>query len=145
MARRQTEALTRVALVMLENLHAPHYGYQLHKAAHVSSGSLYPILRRMVEDGWATSDWETSDDGSDCRPRRCYVLTATGRTKLAEIRQAAEHDPRYSFLLARSEPHSSAFVDSPTASRQDLIRAINQGALKAEFDEAVHCDPELSV
>jgi PadR family transcriptional regulator, regulatory protein PadR len=47
---------------------------------HVQQGSLYPALQRMLRKGWIRSEWRTSDNN---RRARYYVLTATGRRRLA--------------------------------------------------------------
>jgi PadR family transcriptional regulator PadR len=84
--RKRTKAPIRVADVMLAHPKARHYGYDLSRAADVRSGSLYPILGRLIEDGWVTDEWEApakKHDGSP--PRRYYRLTSLGRRELARI------------------------------------------------------------
>lgn len=46
--------------------------------------SLYPLLYRMEQRGWVRGAWEISRNG---RRRRCYRLTASGKKKLAPLRQ----------------------------------------------------------
>jgi PadR family transcriptional regulator, regulatory protein PadR len=43
-------------------------------------GSVYPMLRRLEEDGLVRSKWTTVDG----RKRRVYTLSATGRKALGE-------------------------------------------------------------
>ena len=51
----------------------------------VSPGTLYPLLHRMEEDGYLTSD-ERTDGG---RVRRYYTATESGREALAEASEKA--------------------------------------------------------
>ena len=51
----------------------------------IGQGSLYPALYRLERQGFIASEWGTSDNN---RRARYYELTATGRTRLAEERQA---------------------------------------------------------
>lgn len=82
-----TDPLERVLRALLEDPAAPRYGYDLMKAAKLPSGTLYPMLSRLQEQGLVTSAWETpAEEGQ--RPRRYYQLTAEGvstaRLELAE-------------------------------------------------------------
>jgi PadR family transcriptional regulator, regulatory protein PadR len=45
--------------------------------------SLYPLLYRMESKGLVRGAWEVGDG----RRRRCYRLTAAGKTKLAPLRR----------------------------------------------------------
>ena len=51
----------------------------------VEEGALYPALHRLQRRGWIESDWGTSDNN---RRARFYALTAAGRARLTEERQA---------------------------------------------------------
>ena len=56
------------------------------KVADISSGTLYPLLARLTEDGWLEARWEASElPGKP--PRQLYRLTTTGRV---QARQALE-------------------------------------------------------
>ncbi|MHC4473724.1 MAG: PadR family transcriptional regulator [Planctomycetota bacterium] len=64
------------------------YGYQLGKdlAAHgleTEEGTLYPILRRLEQQGLVQSSWDT--EGS--RPRKYYKITDQGLATLAGLLQ----------------------------------------------------------
>lgn len=48
----------------------------------VGPGTLYPLLHRLEEDGYLTSE-ERTEDG---RVRKYYTATATGREALAAVR-----------------------------------------------------------
>jgi transcriptional regulator len=68
------------------------HGYQIaQKIEDLSEGmlrfelaSLYPVLYRMLKQGWVEAYWENSDAG---RKRRYYRLTAAGRQRLHPLRQ----------------------------------------------------------
>lgn len=53
------------------------YGLELLRATNLASGTLYPLLDRMVEQGWATGRWEEADNPAGPR-RRYYRLTPSG-------------------------------------------------------------------
>lgn len=76
--QRLTRATTRTLLAFLEAPRSWHYGYDLMKVAGVSSGTLYPLLARLSEDGWLESRWQESEFPGK-PPRQLYRLTATGR------------------------------------------------------------------
>jgi transcriptional regulator len=73
----------------------PRHGYDLARLIEERSGgalrfnaaSLYPLLFRMESAGWIDGKWV---EKSDSRRRRVYKLTAAGRKRLAEQRNAWE-------------------------------------------------------
>jgi DNA-binding PadR family transcriptional regulator len=76
-------------LVALAYLDTPRYGYDLVRLLakagfDIEEGTLYPILRRLEEQGTLSSTWDTG--GS--RPRKYYVLSADGRAMRDEIAAA---------------------------------------------------------
>ena len=84
--QRLTRTTTRTLLAFLDAPRAWRYGYDLMKDADLSSGTLYPLLARLADDGWLESRWEESElPGKP--PRQLYRLTATGRV---QARQALE-------------------------------------------------------
>jgi DNA-binding PadR family transcriptional regulator len=81
-----TGPLERVLRAFLADPAKPRYGYDLMKASGLPSGTLYPMLGRLEEQGLVSSAWEPT--GADGRPpRRYYQLTdeglETGRQELA--------------------------------------------------------------
>lgn len=66
----------------------PMYGYQLIQSLKKQSGdfftlkegTLYPILYRLEENGYANSQWKTIDEGK--APKKIYEITAEGRREL---------------------------------------------------------------
>src|SRR5579875_4096560 len=84
-----TAALERVLRAFLDDPAVPRYGYDLMKAAGLKSGTMYPMLDRLADDGLVTSAWETpQEDGQ--RPRKYYQLTGEGiRVARLELAQAS--------------------------------------------------------
>jgi DNA-binding PadR family transcriptional regulator len=68
-----------VALAVLGALRTPAYGYSLQQKLaerkfEVDQGTLYPLLRRLEEQGLLTSDWTVDEE----RPRKYYRLSQEG-------------------------------------------------------------------
>ena len=79
-----------------------HWGYGLSKTTGVRSGVLYPILERMLDEGWVDDGWEDRSEISARRPpRRYYVLTGDGQAELAALLAEAQKDRRFTQLLPR--------------------------------------------
>ena len=77
------------ALVLQAIVQGHRYGFEIMRAAHLPSGTVYPLLRRMEAAAMVQSEWEepltARDEGRP--PRRYYVVTAEGRAALAEARE----------------------------------------------------------
>jgi PadR family transcriptional regulator, regulatory protein PadR len=86
---KRTKALMRVAVALMAEPNAKHWGYPLGRAAHVRSGVLYPILLRMLDEGWLTDGWESPAEAVGRPPRRYYELTPLGRRELGALAAAA--------------------------------------------------------
>jgi DNA-binding PadR family transcriptional regulator len=86
--RRNTSTQTKVLLAAL--LGAPaawRHGYELSKLTGLKSGTLYPVLIRLGEQGLLESKWEPSALAGR-PPRHVYRLTMAGAT-LAREQSAA--------------------------------------------------------
>jgi len=60
------------------------HGYDLMKATGLLSGTLYPLLMRMTEQGLVEAQWlEPAQSGRP--PRHAYRLTAKGASAAREI------------------------------------------------------------
>jgi len=75
-----------VVLAVLSQLRSAQYGYSLRQALAeqgmpIEEGTLYPLLRRLEDQGLLASDWRI-DDGP---PRRYYKLNAKGVRQLADL------------------------------------------------------------
>ncbi len=69
-----------VVLAVLSRLRKPEYGYSLRQALAdrgmpIEEGTLYPLLRRLEEQGLLSSEWRIEDGP----PRRYYTLSSDGR------------------------------------------------------------------
>ena len=85
-----TGPLERVLRVFLADVSAHHYGYDLMKAARLPSGTLYPMLARLEDEGLVTSEWEPRQPEGGRPPRKYYRLTGEGaRVARMELAQAA--------------------------------------------------------
>jgi PadR family transcriptional regulator PadR len=64
------------------------YGYELvneiSKRIDISEGTIYPLLRRLKDEGWVTTYLQESGEGP---PRKYYRLTESGRIKEHELRE----------------------------------------------------------
>lgn len=78
--------MTRALEAFLEAPKTWRYGYDLMREAGLSSGTLYPLLARLTDDGWLESRWEESEFAGR-PPRQLYRLTPPGR---AQARAALE-------------------------------------------------------
>jgi DNA-binding PadR family transcriptional regulator len=76
-----------LALAALACLQEPKYGYALidelaRYGLAIDQGTLYPLLRRLEEQGLLASEWKV--EGS--RPRRYYVISPAGKELLAILK-----------------------------------------------------------
>lgn len=92
---RTTTALVQVAVALMERPADSHWGYDLSKRAEVRSGVLYPILGRMLEEGWLVDGWEDATEQRPGRPpRRYYTITELGAKELGAVLNRAAADAR---------------------------------------------------
>ncbi|MER5839554.1 PadR family transcriptional regulator [Streptomyces prasinus] len=75
--------LTKPTIAVLEVLlaatdDAPAWGLSICRDADLGSGTVYPILDRLLKRGWVTSRTE-ADPHPGRPPRRYYELTGAGR------------------------------------------------------------------
>jgi DNA-binding PadR family transcriptional regulator len=78
---------TPTRLVFQAFLDAPSeetYGFELAQATGLPSGTIYPILSRLVDEGLITSRWEEVEAKGQRRRRRYYELTGEGRRAACE-------------------------------------------------------------
>jgi PadR family transcriptional regulator PadR len=76
------------------------FGYELSKQLGIGSGTLYPALIRLGDDGLLEHRW---DDGDGRRPRHLYRLTARGLARARRI----ESPPRVVESLGRLAEESA--------------------------------------
>lgn len=87
---------------MMQDASDRHWGYELSKHSGVRSGVMYPILQRMLEEGWLEDGWEEQVKvGRAKRPaRRYYELTDDGKLALGALLAEARRDARFVPLVA---------------------------------------------
>jgi PadR family transcriptional regulator, regulatory protein PadR len=67
----------RVLRLLLEEPTAWHYGYEISQRTGLKSGTLYPILIRLTDQGWLETRW--TEPQRQGRPaRHAYRLTQVG-------------------------------------------------------------------
>jgi DNA-binding PadR family transcriptional regulator len=86
MARKpNTSAQTRQLLsVMLRQPRTWQYGYEISKQTGLKSGTLYPLLMRLSDQGLLDSQWQEPERPGK-PPRHAYKLTASGLALAREI------------------------------------------------------------
>ncbi len=84
---RRTQALRKVAAALMADPDAQHHGYPLGKAAGVRSGVLYPLLTRLLVEGWLADGWESAElaQAEKRPPRRYYTITPAGKAAMTEL------------------------------------------------------------
>ena len=93
---RRTHAVVQVAIALMERPKSRHWGYDLSKRAGVRSGVLYPVLRRMLEEGWLVDGWEEpAAERAKRPPRRYYEITDRGASELGALLASARADARF--------------------------------------------------
>jgi PadR family transcriptional regulator, regulatory protein PadR len=92
--------LSHTAAMILQAIHSGFvYGYSLMETTGLPSGTVYPALRRLEQDGLIHSHRERQSiaDAGQRPPRKYYKLTQSGKSALQTSRK------RYP-LLARLIP-----------------------------------------
>jgi PadR family transcriptional regulator PadR len=97
---KRTKALVAVAIAFMEDPDGRHYGYATSRTANVRSGTLYPLLSKMLAEEWLVDGWEDSDEGPGRPRRRYYTLTDLGRLRLGAVIADAQREARFAPLLA---------------------------------------------
>ena len=78
-------AQTRAVLeALLASFDEWHYGYDLSRRTHLSSGTLYPMLMRLAERGWLETRW-VEPERAGRPPRHMYRLTGEGARHAATL------------------------------------------------------------
>jgi len=77
---------------LMEQPRTWQHGYELSKGTGLKSGTLYPILIRLSDQGLLDSRWKEAERPGR-PPRHVYRLTASGLTLAREqLSVAAEHE-----------------------------------------------------
>lgn len=76
---RLTPQVRQVLTTLIDNPLRQMSGSDIARETGLASGSLYPILFRLENTGWLTSEWEAEEPAALGRPRRrFYRITAQG-------------------------------------------------------------------
>ena len=75
-----------IVLAALSQLAQEQYGYSLikslkEKGFEVGQDTLYPLLRRLEDQGLLDSEWRVDDP----RPRRYYILNSAGKELFEQL------------------------------------------------------------
>lgn len=75
-----------LVMVVLQVLKEKHYGYALVRTLEdmdftIDRNTLYPLLRRLEDQGLLQADWDTSQS----RPRKYYTTSPEGLSLLPEM------------------------------------------------------------
>lgn len=78
-----------LVLAVLSRLRSAQYGYSLRQALAdegmpIEEGTLYPLLRRLEEQGLLASDWRIEEGP----PRRYYTLSTKGKRLYADLTES---------------------------------------------------------
>ena len=94
---RQSRALSgQTKTVLISLLHAGDewsHGYQLAKEAGIKSGTLYPLLIRLTEQGYLDAEWQQPTEAGR-PPRHAYRLTAAGLELVSALRSELDSRQR---------------------------------------------------
>jgi len=83
---------TRLTLAALAaRSQAWRYGYDLSRETGLKSGTLYPLLIRLHDQGLLEAEWRPSEQAGR-PPRHAYRLTASGRVLACQAAAAVDAD-----------------------------------------------------
>lgn len=87
---RASQSTLAALRVLIDAQGEPAYGLEIGKSSGLASGTLYPILDRLVREGWLEAQWENVDPAEAGRPRRRYYkLTGQGEVEAVRALQRA--------------------------------------------------------
>lgn len=82
----------RLLAVMLKEPLTWQYGYGLMKQTGLQSGTLYPVLLRLCEQGLLEAEWREAEQPGK-PPRHVYRLTSAGLALAREQIAPADREP----------------------------------------------------
>jgi PadR family transcriptional regulator PadR len=103
---KKTYAVVAVTVALMSDPGGYHHGYELSRASGIRSGVMYPVLKRMLDEGWLADGWEDQAVASREKrpPRRYYEVTAKGRAELGALVAQARTDARFARLVTGPQP-----------------------------------------
>ena len=87
-ARKSSPQTLALLVALMERPQTWQHGYELSKETGLKSGTLYPILIRLSEQGLLNSRWKDAERPGR-PPRHVYRLTATGLALARELIEAS--------------------------------------------------------
>ena len=97
-----TKSQVEVAAAIMRDQGGKFWGYRLMKETGVRSGVLYPVLDRMLDEGWLIDGWEDQETARRKHVRRRYYeLTDKGKRDLGALLATARTDARFRSLDLR--------------------------------------------
>ena len=95
-----------VVLAVLSQMDTARYGYSLiqqlaEQGLDIEEGTLYPLLRRLEQQGLLESEWETSE----ARPRKYYRISPLGNEVLYALRTEWFETVAVMQAILRGEKH----------------------------------------
>ncbi len=75
----------KVISIFLNHPHREYSGYDIVKMTKLQSGTIYPMLGRLLEDGWLESEWEKENPKKGRPPRLFYNLTCEGTKEALKV------------------------------------------------------------
>lgn len=105
-----------IVLAVLAQLQEEQYGYEVIKllaerGLEVDQGTLYPLLRRLENQGLLESRWALEE----ARPRRYYRISAEGQNLLPRLRE------EWAKIVSTVEPLLAAGNGSQPALGEEII------------------------
>jgi PadR family transcriptional regulator PadR len=99
-----TQTLKVLGAMVSADIASEWYGLELSKRSGLKPGTIYPILKRLLDAKWVERRWEDIDPAVVGRPkRRLYRLTGVG----APAARQAVDEHLASFGLSDSKPGQS--------------------------------------
>lgn len=59
------------------------WGFEISRSTGLKGGTVYPLLNKLLGDGWVDSRWEDTDEAGP--RRRMYRLTSAGAAEAATL------------------------------------------------------------
>ena len=90
---RLTAQTLRLLKIFVEKPRECRSGAEIARMIGIGSGTLYPILQRLENAGWLTSEWESVDPSEAGRPRRrLYKITGQGQANAVKALTDMQRD-----------------------------------------------------
>jgi PadR family transcriptional regulator, regulatory protein PadR len=155
---RKTYTAVQVASALMAAPDDRHWGRALSNATGAPTGSLVPVLKRMLDAGWLSDGWEIAAEAhAEGRPpRRYYEVTPEGRVALRAM--LAEAGERFGVVIPAdtlkpgdkvSLSASGSYPASPAVSLADALKAsltarrgpvaVTETTARERFDCCKHC------